>query len=72
MPEFDISREFSGITPGGAFEHSRSGLPATFTGSGRQWFSLAQWMFCYSSGVVRSDNRNSRTLCLSCISATAL
>ena len=66
-----VYSEFSEIAPGGAFEQARSGLPATLPGSERQWYSLAQWGFCNSSGV-RSDNRNSRTLCLLCISATAL
>ena len=62
MPQSRVKSEFNGIMPGGAFEQSRSGLPATFPDSGRQWYSLAQWMFCNSSGI-RSDNRNSRTFC---------
>ena len=38
-PRSHVYSEFSGIAPGGAFEQSRSGRPATLPGSGRQWCS---------------------------------
>ena len=52
MPRSRVYSEFSEIAPGGAFEQSRSGLPTTLPGLGRQWYLLAQWRFCNSSGTI--------------------
>ena len=70
MPSSFVVSELSGISSGAQFEQSRSGLPATFPCSGRQWYSLAVCIFAYTAGGM-SATSNSSTLFLACMSATA-